>query len=292
MIRKNATLGRIRNGESAVGTWLQLHSVHAARLLVAQGLFQWMLVDFEHTPVDHTTATHIFSAVSDLSSGDVTPLARVAVGSVEQIKHALDAGAQGVVVPMVETAEEAAAAVKYARFPPTGVRGSGGLSPHIGFAVSGPVYRAQVNSEILVAVQIESPAGVENVHDILAVDGIDLVFIGPFDLHLSYGLPSKVWSREPEFVRAVARITEAARAAGVPLGTLTADAAGARERLSEGFTFIGMGSDAHVMLTEAGRQYGDLYGIAEPAETWCNLTNLGRLSQSTIGSAVSEGLPW
>jgi 4-hydroxy-2-oxoheptanedioate aldolase len=283
MIRKNAALEKIRAGEPAIGTWLQLHSIHVTRLLVAQGTFRWMLVDFEHTPVDRSTAAHIFSTISDLSGGQITPLARVAVGSVDQIKHALDAGAQGIVVPMVNTAEEAAAAVRYARFPPVGVRGGGGLAPQLGFAVNGPTYLVESNREILVAIQIETPEGVENIDEILQVEGIDLIFIGPFDLHLSHGLPPKIWSTHPMFLKAVERVKEACNAAGVPLGTLSRDAEGAKARLAEGFTFVGMGSDAHVLLTQAGREYGKLYGISEPAETWCNMVNLDRLQNSLDG---------
>lgn len=284
MIRKNATLQKVRAGEPAIGTWLQLHSIHATRLLVAQGIFQWMLVDFEHTPVDRSTAAHIFSTISDLSGGRTTPLARVPVGSVDQIKHALDAGAQGIVVPMVNTAEEAADAVRYARFPPVGVRGGGGLAPQLGFAVNGPTYLVESNREIMVAIQIETPDGVENIDQILEVEGIDLIFIGPYDLHLSHGLAPKIWSTQPAFLKAVDRVKEACNAAGVPLGTLSRDAEGARARLSEGFTFVGMGSDAHVMLTEAGRQYGELFGITEPAESWCNMVNLDRLEDSLSGT--------
>lgn len=266
-----------------MGTWLQLHSVHVARLLVAQGFHRWMLVDFEHTPVDHTTAAHIFSTISDLSRGEITPLARVAAGSVEHIKQALDAGSQGVIVPMVNTAQEAEAAVRYARFPPAGVRGAGGLAPHLGFSVNRPTYLAEVNRETLVGVQIETVEGLANVREITAVDGVDLVFVGPFDLHMALGLPSRVWSTDPDFLRAVHEITLAAKEAGKPLGTLCAEAKGVRERLSEGFTFVGMASDAHVMLTYAGRQYGELYGIEEPEETWCNVSNLDRLPDSLRG---------
>jgi 4-hydroxy-2-oxoheptanedioate aldolase len=283
LIRKNRTLELIRQGEPAVGTWPQLHSVHAARLLVAQGFHRWMLVDFEHTPVDHTTAAHIFATISDLSRGEITPLARVAAGSIEHIKQALDAGSQGVIVPMVNTAQEAETAVRYARFPPAGVRGAGGLAPHLGFGVNRPTYLAEANREILVGVQIETVEGLANVREIAAVDGVDLVFVGPFDLHMALELPSRVWSTDPDFVQAVHEITLAAKEAGKPLGTLCAEATGVRERLSEGFTFIGMASDAHVMLTYAGRQYGELYGIEEPEETWCNVSNLDRLPDSLRG---------
>ncbi|MGH8885332.1 MAG: HpcH/HpaI aldolase family protein [Egibacteraceae bacterium] len=283
LIRKNKTLELLRRGEPAVGMWLQLHSVHVTRLLVAQGFYRWMLVDFEHTPVDHTTAAHIFSTISDLSMGEITPLARVASGSVDQIKQALDAGSQGIIVPMVNTPEEAEAAVRYSRFPPGGVRGAGGLAPHLGFGVNRPNYLAEVNREILVGVQIETAEGLANVCDIVAVEGIDLVFVGPFDLHMALGLPSKIWSANPVFLQALHKIIDACKETEKPLGTLCADAKGTRGRLAEGFAFVGLGSDAHAILTHAGQQYGELYGIEEPDETWCNVANLDRLPDSLRG---------
>ncbi|MFC0626034.1 HpcH/HpaI aldolase family protein [Kribbella deserti] len=273
-LRPNQTLRLLRDGAPAVGTWLQLHSIHATRLLAAQGCFDWMLVDFEHTPVGHDTAAHIFSTISDLTQGRITPLARVATGSIDHIKQALDAGSQGVIVPMIETAADAEAAVRYARFPPLGERGAGGLAPHLGFGVSRPEYIASVNGEILVGVQIETIAGFENVEKILEVPGIDLVLIGPNDLHVSLGLPAKFWSDEPEFRSAVDRVVAACREAAVPVGMVCRDAAAAKDRIEDGFTFLGLGSDAHFMLTLAGQQFGELYDLEEPAETWCNLVRL------------------
>src|SRR5437763_3249904 len=101
VMRTNTTLALLHNGQVALGTWLQLHSFQAARMLAAQGMFQWLLVDYEHTPIDRSTAAQVLSVIADVSGGHVTPLARVSVGTVDQVKHALDAGAQGLIVPMV-----------------------------------------------------------------------------------------------------------------------------------------------------------------------------------------------
>ncbi|MEW9520527.1 HpcH/HpaI aldolase family protein [Streptomyces tubercidicus] len=287
MLRTNKTLELIRRGSPAVGTWLQLHHPQATRLLVSQGAFRWMLVDFEHTTVDRATASQIFGAISDLSGGEITPVARVAAGTVENIKHALDAGAQGVIVPMVNTAEEAAAAVRYARFPPHGERGGGGMTPHVGFGVSGPEYIAAANDEILVGVQIETLEGLTNIKEIVAVEGVDLVFIGPNDLHLALGLPAKFWSEEPAFQDAVHTVADACRDRGLPLGTLCRDAVSVRNRIEDGFTFLGLASDLHFLLTRAGEEYGVLHGIEEPASTWCNMVNIDRLAESLRGETRS-----
>src|SRR5689334_21397618 len=102
-------------------------------MIAAQGLFDWLLVDMEHVPVDLSTVSMIFAGIADISGGECTPLARVAHGTMYHIKQALDAGAQGIVVPMVNTAEEAAAVVRFARYPPLGERGGGGMVPHYNF---------------------------------------------------------------------------------------------------------------------------------------------------------------
>src|SRR5262249_59934864 len=117
-----------------------------------------------------------------VGGGCGTPVARVSPGSGDQIKPALDAGAQGIIVPMIKDADEVRAAVRYARFPPEGERGAGGLSPHLGFGVSRPVYIQCVNREIMVGVQIETLEAVENVHEILDVPGVATCFTGPNDL--------------------------------------------------------------------------------------------------------------
>src|SRR5262249_58987012 len=117
-MRNNTTLAVLRKRQVALGTWLQLHSFQAARMLAAQGMFQWLLVDYEHTPVDRSTAAQILSVIADVSGGHVTPLARASVGTVDQGKPALDAGAQGLIVPIVKDAAGGPAAVRHARVPP------------------------------------------------------------------------------------------------------------------------------------------------------------------------------
>ena len=278
-MRDNQTLSLLKNGKPAVGTWLQLHSPHAARLLAAQGFLDWMLVDFEHTPVDLSTASLILSSISDVSGGRVTPLARVPVGSIDRIKHALDAGAQGVIVPMVQSAEEVRAAVRYARFPPLGCRGAGGLSPHLGFGISRPEYLRTANSQILVGIQIETVEALEQLDAILDVPGIDLCFLGPNDLHMALGLAPRIWSDEPHFLAAVDRIRAACARRRIPLGTLCKDALTGKARISEGFGFIGLASELHFMLQYCGMQIGELRGIPEPA-SWCDAVRFDDLKNS------------
>jgi 2-keto-3-deoxy-L-rhamnonate aldolase RhmA len=269
-VRDNHTLSRLRSGEVAIGSWLSLGSHAAARLLAAQGLFSWLLVDLEHTPIDPATASILLTAIADVSGGRVTPLARVATASPACIKQALDAGAEGVIVPMVESADEVREVVRHARFPPEGSRGAGGLQPHLGFRVPRPEYVREANARVLFGVQIETRGALDDLDRILAVPGVDLCFVGPNDLHLALGCPARFWSDEPAFVRAIERIRVACAARGTPLGTLCKDAASARARIEEGFTFLGLGSDAHFMLTHAGVECGALRGLPEPP-SWCDM---------------------
>lgn len=258
-MRQNTTLAKIRQGKPAIGLWLHSHSFHTARILAAQGILDWLLVDMEHTPVDLSTASMILSTIADVSGGRCTPLARVAHGTMFHIKNVLDAGAQGIIVPMINTAQDAADVVRFARYPPQGERGGGGLAPHFGFGTtSHPEYIREANREIMVTIQIETQEAVENIDSILDTPGIDLVFIGPFDLHLSLGLTPSLWSDQPTFQAAVTRVITACQQRGLPYGTLTPNAEGANARMEQGFSFIGLGTDIVHMLGSLNAQYQQL----------------------------------
>jgi len=250
-VRENHTLNQIRHGHATFGLWLTSHSVHLARIIAMQGGFDWLLVDMEHSPLDLSTASMMLSGIADVSGGQCTPLARVAHGSIDQIKQALDAGAHGIIVPMVNTAEDAASVVRFSRYPPQGERGAGGLLPHFSFGtVSHIEYLREANDRILVAIQIETAQAVENVESILDVPGIDMVFVGPFDLHLSLGLPPALWSDQPAFQTAVQKVKAACQRRGIPYGTIAPNAESAKTRANDGFTFVGVGTDTgHLVST-------------------------------------------
>lgn len=267
-MRSNKTLELIRQGKLALGTWIEMHDIYATRLLAAQGCFQWMLIDAEHSPVDSRTVAILCAMMVDISQGAITPLVRVTAGTIDKIKQALDSGAQGIIAPMINTAAEAKDVVKFAKYPPDGERGIGGLFPHLSYGVRRPEYLKNANKETLVGIQIETKESVENIEEILGVKGIDLVFIGPNDLHQSLGLKAQFWSDEPLFQENVQKVIKACKARNIPYGTLCPDAAQAKSRQAEGFIFIGLGSDTSFLLAGAGKQYGDFYNVPEPAETW------------------------
>src|ERR1700722_7571236 len=184
-MRPNSVKRALKAGQPSVGTWLSLGSITAARFLARTG-FAWLNVDIEHSLVDWETATHIFAAVADAGC---TALARVPANRHDHIKRVLDNGAMGVVVPMVNTREEAEAAVAACLYPPVGNRSVGGSVHALNFQATPAEYFARANDEVLVVLQCEHIQCVENADAIFSVPGIDAIFVGPNDL--SYSMRSK-----------------------------------------------------------------------------------------------------
>jgi 4-hydroxy-2-oxoheptanedioate aldolase len=210
--------------------------------------FDWLTVELEHTPVNLETAATSFALIA--GAGTV-PLARVPWNTGENIKRVLDSGAWGVVVPMVNTREDAETVVRSARYAPLGARSIGGSLHAASFATDSATYYRQANDAILVVVMIEHVQALENLEAILSVPGIDVAFIGPNDLLNSMGKPPAFDSDDPEFRRAVERVLALAPQYGIAPGIHVADAAAARRRLDDGFRFIAVASEAGLMLAAA-----------------------------------------
>ena len=184
-MRTNTLKTRLANGEACRGIWLSLPSVPNARLL-ARLPCDWLAVDAEHSPLDVPTLTGIIAAIAD--AGGPAPLVRLAAGDVENVKRALDAGAWGIIAPMIDTRMEAEQVVAAARFPPQGSRSFGSLWAVLAWATDSPTYIRDVNAQILVGVQIETVAALKNLDAIMGTPGVDLAFVGPVDLSISMGL--------------------------------------------------------------------------------------------------------
>src|SRR5688572_8907038 len=168
-MRKNPVKEKLKRGEASFGTWLSLGDLYATRVLARMG-FDWLTLDIEHSAIDWSQATTIFGAIADAGC---VPLARVPEGAHHYIKRVLDAGAWGIVVPMVDTVEQAKIAVAAAYYPPTGNRSLGGGLHAINFETSGVEYFQKANDEILVILQTESPTGVANAREIYSLPGVD-----------------------------------------------------------------------------------------------------------------------
>ncbi|RAL01124.1 HpcH/HpaI aldolase family protein [Aspergillus ibericus CBS 121593] len=246
---------------AAFGFWLTLPSSAVAKTILhgASGTstqFSWVLVDAEHGLISDY---HYYDLNNAISSTDTSPIIRVPYAEEWMIKRALDAGAHGIMTPMCHTAEDAANIVKYTKYPPQGTRGYGPMfAPHSLPGVNpGPDYDDQINDGVTVCVQIESRAGVENVEAIAAVEGLDVLFIGPFDLAKQMG----VRRGSDEHERAIQRVLDAARRFGKTAAIFCTDGVDARRRAEQGFHMISVTTDVNVirggMLGELRVAVGD-----------------------------------
>lgn len=225
---------RLARGERLVGTFLQTADAGVGELVAGLG-FDLVCVEAEHSPMGRAEVQALVAAIE---LGGSAPAVRVAENTAAAVAAALDAGAEAVIVPRVESADEAAAAVSFARYPPRGARGLGpGRAAGYGRTIAD--HRARANEELLLAVQVETAAGLAAVDAIAATPDVDLLFVGPGDLACSLGLDGT----RPELEEAIATIMAAARAAGRLTGTFAADAEDGRRRLDQGFALVLVGSD-------------------------------------------------
>ena len=245
---RNTTLALVRAGRPAIGSWMTLASPLASEILAHIG-FDFLVVDTEHSPTDTETVVQMLQA---MKGQPISPIVRVVWNDVGLIKRALDSGAHGVVVPMVNNVDEARQAVAACRYPPQGLRSVGGTRPPLSFGVSRAEYLAEANQEILLAVQIEHVDAVARVDAIAAVEGVDCLFVGPNDLCASMGLPPLLEPDVPAFEEALAKVVRAADAHGKTAGILVGTLATGLMRLQQGFRFVAIGTDA-AMIT-AGAQ--------------------------------------
>jgi 4-hydroxy-2-oxoheptanedioate aldolase len=243
-MKTNRVKDLLKAGRPVIGSWLGIPSPVSARFMSRLG-FDYLCVDMEHQPIDIETASAMFAAIVE---GGCVALARIPWNTPENIKRVLDCGAQGIVVPMVNTRAEAEAAVAAAKYPPQGIRSVGGMLHALNFATDPATYYARANEEILVVVQAESPEGVANADEILSVEGVDAVFIGPNDLLCQMGHTPGMESDEPQFIGALQRICSVAHENGVAPGIHTANHEACNRRVAQGFRFMAVASDARFMV--------------------------------------------
>jgi len=273
-MRVNHVKQRLQRGEPSIGTWMSLPSPEAAEQ-VSQLPLDWLVVDTEHNAVDIRTLAQMFSA---MSRSGIAPMVRIPWNSPENFKRVLDAGAWGIVVPMVNTREEAEAAVWATRYYPDGGRSVGGGRHAISWNTSSAEYYKNANEQVLLIAQIEHIDGVNNADEILGTPGIDACFIGPNDLAASMGLGLGVdlESDIPELVEAIERVRAACVKHGVATGIHTSGAKGVNQRISQGFQFCAMASELRYMigglkdaasdLDWAASERGDLVSDSPAAE--------------------------
>jgi 4-hydroxy-2-oxoheptanedioate aldolase len=250
-MRTNQVKEKLKRGEPALGGWLSLPSVPSARIMARLG-FDWLVVDMEHSAQNPVLMADMVATIAD--AGTCAPLVRVPANSVEWFKWTLDAGAWGVIVPMVNSREEAQRVVEYTKYPPLGARSIGGAFGPYGFGITDwPGYARMANDEIIVTIQIESALALQNLDEILSVPGIDVAFVGPNDLHAQLGLTPSSEGAEPEFTDALERIKAAARKHHVAPGIFSGNGEAAAERIRQGFQMITVATDISSMISAATR---------------------------------------
>ncbi|MBI1900536.1 MAG: 2-dehydro-3-deoxyglucarate aldolase [Planctomycetia bacterium] len=255
-MRSNPVKRKLRAGEPTFGTWLSLGDLYATRVIARLG-FDWLTLDIEHSPIDWSQAAMIFAAIAD--AGGV-PLARVPKGNHDYIKRVLDAGAWGIVVPMVDTVEQATIAVRAAKYPPQGNRSLGGGMHAMNFAATSGEYFKQANDEILVVLQTESPTGVRNAKEIYAIPGVDAIFVGPVDLRANMRSADGKESSDQEFEALLQAVVDAGKATGTPTGMHVMDVVNAFQRAKQGMQFIAIGSELRMMTAKAQEVLSQLKG--------------------------------
>jgi 4-hydroxy-2-oxoheptanedioate aldolase len=226
----------LQAGTPQLGIWSALPSNYVAEALAGAG-FDWILIDTEHTPNELPTVMTQLQAVAPYPAQAVV---RPAWNDLVLIKRFLDVGAQSLLVPFVQNAEEAKRAVRAVRYPPDGIRGVSGTTRANRFARV-PDYFKRANQEICLLVQLETRAALGELEKIAAIDGIDGIFIGPADLSADFGKLGT--SGDPEVWAAISDAGRRIRKAGKPAGILAPVEADARRWLDEGFTFVSVGVD-------------------------------------------------
>lgn len=235
---------RLATGEPCFGAWLGIASSYAAEIVSHQG-FDYVCVDLQHGLIDYAAAAEMLLAIH--AAGSV-PWVRVPANDFAAIGRALDAGALGIVVPLVETPDDIHEAVSASRYPPAGARSFG---PHRAAWVAGPDYALHANEEVLCIPMIETRAALEALDDILAVPGIDAVYVGPNDLSLALGMPPAADNPDP-YQTAYRRIAEACARAGIPAGIhANADLAG--KHVETGYRLITVTSDSGALARGVAR---------------------------------------
>jgi len=235
----------LAEGKPQFGLWAALADAYVTELLATAG-FDWLLIDNEHAPNDVRSTLAQLQAIAAYASH---PVVRPVRSDVALIKQLLDIGAQTLLLPMIDTAAQAAEAVAATRYPPQGIRGVGSGLARASRWNRIPDYLTTAAEELCVLVQVESVQGMDNLPAIAAVDGVDGVFFGPSDLSASMGLLGR--PGDPSVREAICRGIATTRDAGKAAGVLAADPAIAAEYLAAGATFVAVGSDTGLLSRAA-----------------------------------------
>ena len=256
MARTNIAKARLRAGKPSIGTWIRLDGTLSAEMMAHVG-FDWLVLDAEHSAFDIHSLQFMLQAISTTNT---VPMVRVPWNDPIELKRTLDAGAYGVVIPMVKSREDAEKAVRAVRYPPMGDRSFGSVR---GPLYAGDDYPVIANDEILLVLQLDHIEAVRTVHEILAVPGFDAIFIGPNDLGAS--MMTENGKRPPADVveTACAEILKACQEAGIPCGYHCGSADDVNRRIALGYQFNALAMDTSFLVNTAKAEWAKLVDIAK-----------------------------
>ena len=247
----NHFLQAIRAGRQQVGLWISLSNAYAAEAVAPAG-YDWALLDMEHSPNELTS---LLGQLQAFAASKTTAIVRPDWNDPVKVKRLLDLGVPGLLFPMVQTVQEAQAAVAACRYPPRGIRGVAGTTRANGFGRITD-YFEKVETQTAILIQLETVEAVENAERFAEVEGVDGIFFGPADIgadlgHVGQPMHPDVWA----LIRPAAR---ALMSRGMPVGTLVSDPAFAAELLNDGFSFVACGSDAGLLARGADNLLGQV----------------------------------
>jgi 2-dehydro-3-deoxyglucarate aldolase len=239
---------KLKDNALSVGSWLQFNSPDVAEVMAKAG-FEWLVVDMEHGPIDVADLPDLFRAIEN---GGALPLVRLSENNPYLIKRVLDAGAQGIIVPMIRTADEIKQAVESAQYPPKGRRGIG-YSRANNYGLSFEKYFNRFNDDVVVVAQIEDINAVNNIEEIFSFKEIDSFIIGPYDL--SGSMNKTGCFDDPEVEAAVQKVFDAAKKRRIAPGihVIPPDLNEVYRRIDEGFKFIAVSIDTFMLGTSASQ---------------------------------------
>jgi 4-hydroxy-2-oxoheptanedioate aldolase len=255
-MRENKSLAAWRAGEQTIGCWLSLANTYSAEAISKLG-FDWVCVDLQHGMIDYPDLAQMLPAISN---SDATPIVRVPWNEPYEIMKVLDAGAYGVIVPMVNNRAEAEQAVAACRYPPAGNRSFG---PIRGALYGGRGYAQEANDQLACIAMIETKEGIDNVDEIVSTEGLDGIYIGPADLALAMGLPVSGDQPQEEHLEMVKHIHAVCQSHGVAIGIHTSSLEYAQKYLELGFNFVTLGSESGHMMKNAARELSAARGVQE-----------------------------
>lgn len=244
-MKTNHVRENLKAGNPAIGCFLGLGSPSVAELMAHAG-FDWLVIETEHNGLDSAEIEHMLRAIDGT---DAVPIVRVPSSDQVFIQRALDMGAMGVLVPMVRSAEEARAVVSATRYPPEGTRSWGPLRAS-GYTFDNDDYFERANENMLVALILETKDALDDLETVAGVPGVDVIFLGPWDMSLALGLDPRQLPL-PEIDTVLDRIVEVASKTGVAAGVGAGTPEGLREQQAAGVTFLSYGPDYSLLVRAA-----------------------------------------